>query len=72
MTDIGVDTQVRLTNNKYIYSVPSNWMYKSSEELEMNIRTTKTDVYSLAVTIYSVCIILFYNLHEQTITRYPD
>ncbi|KIM85771.1 hypothetical protein PILCRDRAFT_816977 [Piloderma croceum F 1598] len=54
VTDIGVDTQVRLTNDKYIYSVPSNWMYKASEELEMNTRTTKTDVCSLAATIYSI------------------
>jgi hypothetical protein len=72
VTDIGVDTQVRLTNDKYIYSVPSNWMYKASEELEMNTRTTKTDVCSLAATIYSVCVILFYNLHDQRITRYPN
>ena len=65
VTDIGVDTQVRLTNDKYIYSVPSKWIYKASEELEMNTRTTKTDVCSLAVTIYSVRVILFYKLHDS-------
>jgi len=60
VTDIGVDTQVRLTNDRYIHSVPSKWIYKSSEELEMNTRTTKTDVYSLAVTIYSVRVLFYF------------
>ena len=31
-------------------------MYKPSEELEYGIRTTQTDVYSFATTIYSVWI----------------
>ncbi|KIM73893.1 hypothetical protein PILCRDRAFT_828710 [Piloderma croceum F 1598] len=55
VTDIAVDTLVRQTSQRNNLCVPSNWMYKSPEELEWGYRTTLTDVYSLAVTIYSVC-----------------
>ncbi|KIM81282.1 hypothetical protein PILCRDRAFT_8950 [Piloderma croceum F 1598] len=54
VTDIAVDTFVRQTSHRNNLCVPSNWMYKSSEELEWGYRTTQTDVYSFAVTIYSV------------------
>jgi hypothetical protein len=55
VTDTAVDTFVRQTNHRNNLSVPSNWMYKSPEELEWGYRTMETDVYSLAVTFYSVC-----------------
>jgi serine/threonine protein kinase len=56
VTDIAVNTQVRQTISGDSQSVPSKWMYKPSEELEYGIRTTQTDVYSFATTIYSVWI----------------
>jgi hypothetical protein len=56
VTDIAVNTQVRQTSKGDRQSVPSNWMYKPSEELEYGARTTQTDVYSFATTIYSVWI----------------
>jgi Protein tyrosine and serine/threonine kinase len=55
VTDIAVDTLVRQANYRNNLGVPSNWMYKSPEELEWGYRTAETDVYSFAVTIYSVC-----------------
>ena len=54
VTDIAVNTLVRQATNKHSLSVPSNWMYKSREELEWATCTTQTDVYSFATTIYSV------------------
>jgi hypothetical protein len=51
LTDLGVDTLIRQMSP---HSIPSNWMYKSGEELEHGIRTLPTDVYSFACTIYSV------------------
>jgi hypothetical protein len=54
VTDIAVNTLVRQATNKHSLSVPSNWMYKSREELEWVTCTTQTDVYSFATTIYSV------------------
>jgi hypothetical protein len=63
VTDIAVNTQVRQTISGDIQSVPSNWMYKSGEELEYSIRTTQTDVYSFATTIYSVWIL--FDLYDQ-------
>lgn len=58
LTDVGVDTHVREASNRYKHSVPANWMYKPGEEVELGIRTTQTDVYSFAVTSYSVGILL--------------
>ncbi|KIM85828.1 hypothetical protein PILCRDRAFT_817044 [Piloderma croceum F 1598] len=54
VTDISVDTLVRQGSNRDTLYIPSNWMYKSPEELELGYRTMETDVYSFAVTIYSV------------------
>jgi len=54
VTDIAVNTLVRQATNKHSLSIPSNWMYKSREELEWATCTTQTDVYSFATTIYSV------------------
>ncbi|KIM81277.1 hypothetical protein PILCRDRAFT_821747 [Piloderma croceum F 1598] len=54
VTDIAVDTIVRQMSHGNNLCVPSKWMYKSPEELEWGYCTTQTDVYSLAVTIYSV------------------
>ena len=54
MTDIGVDTCIRQMDNRNTLSIPSKWMHKSGEELEHGIRTTQTDTYSFAATIYSV------------------
>ena len=65
VTDIGVDTHVRLTNDKYTDSVPSNWMYKPSEELGLGARTTKTDVCSFAATIYSVWAVLLISINQR-------
>jgi hypothetical protein len=53
VTDIGVDTLVRQGSNNSS-CIPSNWMYKAPEELEWDYRTKQTDVYSFAVTVYSV------------------
>ena len=41
-------------------------MYKPSEELEYGIRTTQTDVYSFATTIYSV------GIHLETYDQQTD
>jgi hypothetical protein len=54
VTDIAVDTLVRQGSNRDTLYVPSNWTYKSPEELELGYRTMQTDVYSFAVTIYFV------------------
>jgi len=54
VTDIAVDPFIRQANTRNSLCVPSNWMYKSSEELEWGNRTKQTDVYSFAVTIHSV------------------
>ncbi|KIM81275.1 hypothetical protein PILCRDRAFT_8942 [Piloderma croceum F 1598] len=54
VTDIAVDTLVRQTIHGNNLCVPSKWMYKSPEELEWGYRTTQTDIYSFAVTVYSV------------------
>jgi len=54
VTDIAVDTLVRQMSNRNNICVPSNWMYKSPEELKWGYRTMQTDVYSFAVTMYSV------------------
>jgi len=54
IVDIGVDTHVRQTSDRYSHSVPKNWMYKACEELKFGIRTMQTDVYSFATTIYSI------------------
>ncbi|KIM86951.1 hypothetical protein PILCRDRAFT_4198 [Piloderma croceum F 1598] len=54
VTDIAVDTLVCQANHRNSLCVPSNWMYKPPEELEWGYRTTQTDVYSFAVTIYFV------------------
>jgi hypothetical protein len=54
MIDICVDTCIRQMDNRNALSIPSKWMYKSGEELEHGIRTTQTDTYSFAATIYSV------------------
>ncbi|KIM85831.1 hypothetical protein PILCRDRAFT_817062 [Piloderma croceum F 1598] len=53
VTDIAVDTLVRQMSNRNNIYVPSNWMYKSPEELQGGCRTMQTDVYSFAVTMYS-------------------
>lgn len=55
MTDMGVDTLIRQMSP---HAIPSNWMYKSGEELENGIRTLPTDVYSFACTIFSVWVYL--------------
>jgi serine/threonine protein kinase len=57
VTDVGVDTLLRHTNNRYSHSMPMNWMYKAHEELEFGTRTMQTDVYSFATTLYCVCLI---------------
>ena len=54
VTDIAVNTQVRQTSSGNSQSIPSNWMYKPSEELEHGTRTMQADVCSFATTIYSV------------------
>jgi serine/threonine protein kinase len=54
VTDISVDTLVRQGSNRDTQYIPSNWMYKSPEELELGYRTMQTDIYSFAITIYSV------------------
>ncbi|KIM72630.1 hypothetical protein PILCRDRAFT_829641 [Piloderma croceum F 1598] len=54
VTDIAVDAFIRQTSHRNNLCVPSNWIYKSPEELEWGYRTTQTDVYSFAVTIYSM------------------
>ena len=53
VTDIGVDTLVRQGSNNSS-GIPSNWMYKAPKELELGYHTKQTDVYSFAVTVYSV------------------
>jgi len=58
VTDIGVDELVRQTHAGNHLHIPSTWMYKPPEELESGARTMQTDVYSLAVTIHSVCLYL--------------
>jgi hypothetical protein len=56
VTDIAVNTSMRQTTSRDSLSVPSNWMYKPREELQSGDHTTQTDVYSLATTIYAVCV----------------
>ena len=66
VTDIAVNTLVRQMSSGDSQSIPSNWMYKPSEELEYGIRTTQTDVYSFATTIYSV------KIHIETYDQQTD
>jgi len=54
VTDIAVDTLARQKSNRDTLDIPSNWMYKPPEELELGYRTMQTDVCSFGVTIYSV------------------
>ncbi|KZP14652.1 kinase-like protein [Athelia psychrophila] len=52
--DVGVDSFRREMVVDGRCRVPSKWMYKASEELELGIRSTETDVHSFASTIYLI------------------
>ncbi|KZP14664.1 kinase-like protein [Athelia psychrophila] len=52
--DIGVDSLRRDMAIDGRCRVPSKWMYKASEELELGVRSTETDVHSFASTIYLI------------------
>jgi serine/threonine protein kinase len=54
VTDIGLNTLVMQHMYSDVTPVTATWMYAAPEKLELGIRTTETDIYALASTIYTV------------------